>query len=548
MIRDGGSDMFKGGVPCIVEYGEASEAMRKLRLIFANSATRVLTSSELSRQAEEVEMLLYQLKEQGVEFPGRMREHVAEACKISSSKLARLHAIRKNLAPELLEKYYDKGTLKEASAYALSKLPQETQLACVAMHNARRESSKDGLNYLWEHTIERYGKEVQRLDKQKCPKMRVSCCPERETILARRFADDHFFQCEGCCAKCSRLADCKRVCIPCRAAAEKAKAERKEQRKTENALQKNADEMKIREIELYWFRFGQALRAAGLSHKDLAEKMGMKEVRGYDDAAVFNWSFFEKEAEQLEDGSFMETKPSTNLPYGWSMSLSAARNLCKMAGALGVSLDYLFCLTDDPHGAANFAELEAAAPKLPPRPGEEVFGKMVQLTFDEVAERVGKILVLDRSTQSLNSCVAVKVLKIVPYDGMRRAICSDGRKGHELLINERDFDSRSSSPTKMYELVDDAEKRKARAASKPQIWQPGEPDEDAVGWYAVKVKICGDLIVRKVLFWIDGEWCLNDRPDAHLLDKSNEVVCWFPLPEDDEDEIEDEEGEEGEDE
>ena len=30
MIRDGGNPMFDGGVPCLVDYGEASDAMREL--------------------------------------------------------------------------------------------------------------------------------------------------------------------------------------------------------------------------------------------------------------------------------------------------------------------------------------------------------------------------------------------------------------------------------------------------------------------------------------------------------------------------------------
>lgn len=449
LIRDGGSKQFSAGVPCIVEYGEASDAMRKLRLIYANAATRVMSSAEISRQAEEVTALLYELKEQGVEFPGRMREHVAEACRISSSKLARLHAIRANLAPELLERFYDKGTLAEATAYALSKLPQEVQRDCVNMYFNRRGTSQEGLNYLWAQTVEKYGKEVERLDKQKCPKMKLSCCPERETILARRFADDNYWQCEGCCAKCSRLADCKRVCTHCEAKAAKLKAERKEARKTEKALQRNADEMKVREIELYWFRFGQALRAAGLDHKSLAGKMGLKDVRGYDETSVFNWSFFEKDAEQLEDGSFTETKPGTALPFGWSMSLAQARNLCSMAGALGVSLDYLLCMTDDPHGVSSMARA--------PEPEAE----------DE-----------------------------------------DG----DVFVNH--------------------------------TWRSlTDPPLNAPGWYAVKVRILGDLTVRKVLWWGDG-WFLNDRPTARPIDESTEVIGWFPLPEDDEDdEIEGEEGE-----
>ena len=126
MIRDGGSDQFARGVPCIVEYGEASEAMRELRLIYANASTRIMSPAEISKQAERVETLLYQLKEQGVEFPGRMRDHVAEACKVSKTKLARLHAIRGKLDPFFLS-CFDRGDLNEEAAYQLSRLPKDIQ-------------------------------------------------------------------------------------------------------------------------------------------------------------------------------------------------------------------------------------------------------------------------------------------------------------------------------------------------------------------------------------------------------------------------------------
>lgn len=128
LIRDGGSKQFADGVPCIVEYGEASDAMRKLRLIYANASTRQLSSADLSRQAEEVTRLLYELQEQGVKFPGRMRDHVAQACGVTKSKIARLHAIRENLVPELLV-YYDGGQLVEDAAYQLSRLPKDIQEA-----------------------------------------------------------------------------------------------------------------------------------------------------------------------------------------------------------------------------------------------------------------------------------------------------------------------------------------------------------------------------------------------------------------------------------
>ena len=118
-IREDNPDAFPLGVPCLVDYGEASEAMRELRLIFANSNTRVMTSAETAKQAERVTELLYQLKEQGVEFPGRMRDHVAEACRISASKLARLNAIRKNLI-DVWRLMWDHGELPEGHAYRIS--------------------------------------------------------------------------------------------------------------------------------------------------------------------------------------------------------------------------------------------------------------------------------------------------------------------------------------------------------------------------------------------------------------------------------------------
>ena len=126
LIRDGGSEQFAQGVPCIVEYGEATPAMRELRLIYANSSTRVMSSAEISKQAERVTELLYQLKEQGVEFPGRMREHVAQACQVSESKLARLHAIRKNLI-DVYRLAFDDGKLTENNAYLLSRESGTTQ-------------------------------------------------------------------------------------------------------------------------------------------------------------------------------------------------------------------------------------------------------------------------------------------------------------------------------------------------------------------------------------------------------------------------------------
>lgn len=126
LIRDGGNPMFDRGVPCIIELGAASDAMRELRLIFANSATRQLTSAELSKQAERTNAVLLQLKKEGFEFKGKTRELVAEILHASESKIARVTAIRKNLIDGYLSTF-DDGRLQESSAYRLSQESQKTQ-------------------------------------------------------------------------------------------------------------------------------------------------------------------------------------------------------------------------------------------------------------------------------------------------------------------------------------------------------------------------------------------------------------------------------------
>lgn len=124
LVEEGRTDLRE--VPCIRERGEASPALQELRLIYANSSTRTLSSPEISQQAEKVRELLYQLKEEGYEFPGRMRDHVAEACKISRSKLARLEKIQKGLA-SCYRDAWEAGTLPEDTADALSGLSEEVQ-------------------------------------------------------------------------------------------------------------------------------------------------------------------------------------------------------------------------------------------------------------------------------------------------------------------------------------------------------------------------------------------------------------------------------------
>lgn len=124
-LVDEGKEEFRC-VHCIVETVECSDAMQELRLIYANSDTRKMSSADLSRQAERVEELFYQLKEEGFEFPGRMRDHVAQACQTTKSKLSRLKVIRERLHRAWLPDW-EQGKISDAVAYRIAKEDPKTQ-------------------------------------------------------------------------------------------------------------------------------------------------------------------------------------------------------------------------------------------------------------------------------------------------------------------------------------------------------------------------------------------------------------------------------------
>ncbi len=117
LVAEGREDLRK--VPVFVRNPK-SAAMEELELIMANSTARVLTSAEISQAAQRVERLLYDLKEQGVEFPGRMRDHVAEACNVSKTKLANLHMIEENLIQDF-KAQWAAGKLPDATALELAR-------------------------------------------------------------------------------------------------------------------------------------------------------------------------------------------------------------------------------------------------------------------------------------------------------------------------------------------------------------------------------------------------------------------------------------------
>lgn len=113
-------------IPCVV-YDTPEDADREeLMLIHAN-AQRVKSGAELTKEAEKTTQILTRMKERGVELPGRMRDRVAEALKISSTRLGRLDAIKNNLTYPGWQRKWEKNEITEAVAYRLSQCSYDEQ-------------------------------------------------------------------------------------------------------------------------------------------------------------------------------------------------------------------------------------------------------------------------------------------------------------------------------------------------------------------------------------------------------------------------------------
>lgn len=255
-------------VACIVERGDESPAMSELRLILANSDTRQLTSAEISQQAERVEMLLYQLKEEGVEFPGRMRDQVAAACKVSSTKLGVLKVIREKLIPAYLD-LFNADKLPEASAYALAKMPETLQKdifsACKGKVNG--------------YALEQYRKQAKEgIPKPKkplrCPPNGQQLCTHQAAFL-RHDCNDSWHQCWGvtCCMECDRaMRDydaCPSACTKAKAAktAKRAAEKDKTEKRREKAAAKNQAASET--VSAFWHRV-QAASKEHLSDREIS--------------------------------------------------------------------------------------------------------------------------------------------------------------------------------------------------------------------------------------------------------------------------------------
>ena len=318
-----------GRVPCIVERGGGSPELQELRLIMANADTRRMSSADLAKQAERVEMLLYKLKEQGFEFTGRMRDHVAEACKVSATKLAELKVIREKLA-EPWRGMWEKNKIAHSVAYALAKEEPIIQQKIYKLYK-----NPEGA-YEW--SVEDRAKKIKKAAQRTCGKCEDGLCAYAMRTLEIEYLGTSYHGCSSysCCENCYNFESCRTVCPLLKEKQAERTKDKKEAAKAQRQAEKQRDNEEIEIIKGVWRRYGERRRAKGLSVRECIDAFGGR---------TYDWKDYKEEEERETGGG--KWHPSINVPWGYS-KVQDVQLLTRAADVLECSADYLLGRTDEP--------------------------------------------------------------------------------------------------------------------------------------------------------------------------------------------------------
>ncbi len=502
LIRDGGSQQFADGIPCIVDYSEASDALRELKLIMANSDTRKMSSADQNTQAERIEDLLRQLEDEGFEFPGRLRDWVAKLSGMSRSKLARLKVIRDGLTPEISRKYYKPGKLKEEAAYELARLPERVQKATVAMFEAKGSTPE----YWWASTIKQYGEDYQRVETYTCPKkFGGGPCVNQDSILRRIWEGNcrgycHCSSGKKCCATCDELASCAHVCGHMLPKAEELHRERRQKNKEMKEAEKAAQQPIVDRIRAIWLRFGNALGRANMEDEELRKITGHK-IYQLDSTQIAS----------LEAGEYApKIKAGCVLPFFNSSYLSDVDCYIKTADALDCSLDYIFLRTDVP---------EVNTKAVPAQEKREIslrfLGWLTGTAPDGV--KCWARFMDDETTQDFTM--------MATYDASADAWFCGDRLSKMSVIDQKCIGWWPLPDENALDLPADLTPQPVPIPDTAPQWQTGTPEKEGPYWCEIQ---CGKEVKRQPARWLDDTGWHFYHMDATF---SAPVLRWHPLPE-----------------
>lgn len=132
-LVESGHEEFKT-IKCKV-IPKQSKAMSELRLILANSTTRVLSEYEKMQQTVRLKAILTELKAEGTKLNGHMRDIIADSLSISKTKVAQLETVSKNLPPEYQEDF-KAGKINFTKALKLSQAKSNTEPHPISVYDS----------------------------------------------------------------------------------------------------------------------------------------------------------------------------------------------------------------------------------------------------------------------------------------------------------------------------------------------------------------------------------------------------------------------------
>ncbi len=344
-------------VPCIIDQTQMSPALTQLALIYGNANTRTKNDAELAEEAEQVKNLLYQLKEEeSFQFPGRMRDHVAEIVGASKSKLARLAAIQKGLSSDW-KVTWRLGKLPEASAYVLAAQPSYYQhLAYAFLYTGEKLTvTAETLEYRFDLMTQA----AEQLKALPCPEGGICSAKDGRQSEILRGNPYYCHMGTGCCKECPNLEICSMACIPCRA----LQLQKQEIARVKRRNAKAAEKVERHEREAPLLdMMGRAYNRVKALRKE--KSISPQEFLEKSQGRVYPGELGNLEA--LESG---KSKISYRMPGGiWP---DEARRLIRTADLLGCSVDYLLGREEPPAPASaeNVPNLGTWKDGLPSDPG-----------------------------------------------------------------------------------------------------------------------------------------------------------------------------------
>ena len=466
-----------GEVACIHDQMAFSPTMQQLRLIFANSDNRKKSDADISEEAVQTEQLLYKLaEEEGYEFPGRMRDHVAKIVGVSKSKLARLKVIREKLA-ENWQPDFKKGKLNESVAYELAQMPKAHQSIIFHVRGSG--------GYLDAKYVKLYRERFEKIEALKCKKFDRETCHNagRKQSFIASSAPYGSFYCDKCCDKCPDITTCKWVCPSLATKAAQLRADKRAARKQELAAEREAEQPKTDKVASIWYRFGLERSIAGCSVKDVKDAMG--DYCFSDDPQKYG--AFESGAKKVTSGS--------KLPFG--MYLHDVSKLIAVADLFKCSLDYLLCRTD----IKELAQTGRAVPEQDTQIKEPEYipGAWYPVS---VEPPVGMPLILIDSGGYADTGM---------YKGCGEYTMDYGDPVTLWTLEPKETDVVANTPV----------------SELGAGWQTGTPE--AYGTYVAYVQITGsDKKSLRELLWDEEEWFLFGQSIADTA----KVCCWMERPED----------------